>query len=261
MASRKRTIPKISAVSSAPRATLTPRWGSIRPGAPASIGGSMACPRRSSSRATGRSPISLSVRWMRRRWRASSGRKSTRRWNEQSRASVHYPFRVWAIERKSRDFHLEGTAVLVDHLIGSDHNAARGLERTARCVAESVAGPQSRLLANDAGPLHVLAPAAGVGDLPMAMRKLDGQIAAIGDLDRIGPEIATLVRLGMFGEELRLDGHPDVVVARVIHGRQSSKGGAPSPVARRRGEMSERGDQDGGDRLAGASRRLRQRQR
>src|SRR5438270_764155 len=92
------------------------------------------------------------------------------------------------------DLDVEALTLRRDHAVSAGHEARRGRERHAARVFERLARLEHRLLAHDAGPAHLLGASHGVGDAPVARLKLHGLRAAVDDLDRIGPEILTLVR-------------------------------------------------------------------
>src|SRR5262249_18628665 len=97
------------------------------------------------------------------------------------------------------------------HAVGSGHEARRCRQRHATGVFVRLAGLEHWRLADHAGALHLLEPAVGVGDLPVPGLELHRRRAAIGDLDRIGPEVIAVFRRRALGEEAR--GHLDLDVA------------------------------------------------
>ena len=67
------------------------------------------------------------------------------------------------------------------------------------------------------GPAHLLLPAFGVGDPPMALHERHRLVAEIGDFNGIAPEIAALVRVGALRLEGRLDGDFDPMRDSLVH--------------------------------------------
>src|SRR5271154_6996928 len=139
--------------------------------------------------------------------------------------SVQHASGIGAVEPGGGDFDGERVSVLVDHTVAASHHSARGLERATRGVTERLARLQRRLFPDHAGPFDLLEASFAIGNPPMAMRQLDHTRAEIGDLDRVGPEIAIVARLRAVGRELGLDSDLDLLRDRGKH--------LPSVAARR----------------------------
>ena len=90
-------------------------------------------------------------------------------------------------------------------------DAGRGLQRAPRGVLKRLAGPQHRLLADDARALDFLDVAGRVRDDPVTAEQLDRLLAFVGDADGVMEEPLVLERLRVLGRVLRLDLHPHVV--------------------------------------------------
>ncbi len=111
-----------------------------------------------------------------------------------------------------------------DHRVLTHHEAVRRLQRAAGGVAEALAGPDDRLLAHNAGALDLMLLAEAIGDDPVPALQLHGPLAAVLDLDRVGPEILTLRRFRTVRLVLRLDGDGDHVRDGLIHGEALAPG-------------------------------------
>ena len=126
-----------------------------------------------------------------------------------------------------------------------------GRQRTARRVGEAFARREDRLFADDARALHLLQPAVGVGDAPVAMHELHGPRSMVLDADRIGPEPAAGLGFRAVRHEFGFDGDLDFVCGLGVHGRQN----AQSPPARRARRRVIRAQQAAAGRRARAPRR------
>ena len=84
-------------------------------------------------------------------------------------------------------------------------------------VAEGLARPEHRLLADDARPAHLLQVAVAVDDLPVPRLQLHAVGRHVGDLDRVGEEVAAVVGRGFLFDETRQDGHADPSGHRLVH--------------------------------------------
>src|ERR1700749_2534516 len=81
---------------------------------------------------------------------------------------VQHPLRFRKVEGESGDGALKAPPRGIDHPIFADHQPARRGQRAARGVFERLPRRDRRLLADDAGAAHLLLPAIGVGDAPVA---------------------------------------------------------------------------------------------
>src|SRR6516164_5181844 len=99
-----------------------------------------------------------------------------------------------AVEREGWNLDPEAVAARSLHLIAADHDAGRGRQRSAAGVLEAFAGAEDRLLTDNAGAAHFLHPSVAVGDLPMAVAKLDRFLASIFDADMVGPYVTVFGR-------------------------------------------------------------------
>src|SRR5271163_1104169 len=131
--------------------------------------------------------------------------------------SVQHASGIGAFEPECGDFDGERVSVLVDHTVAAGHHSARGLKRATRGVTERLARLQRRLFPYHARPFDLLEASFAVGNPPMAMRQLNRGGAEIGDLDRVGPEIAIVARLRAVGRVLGLDGDLDLLRDRGKH--------------------------------------------
>src|SRR5215813_3388600 len=95
------------------------------------------------------------------------------------RRSVEANRLVGAIEREGRNANGEAVAAPRFHVIGADHDSRRRRQRRPARILEAFAGPENRLLADDARTAHLLHLAAVVGDPPVAAAQLDGFSAAV----------------------------------------------------------------------------------
>src|ERR1700722_8920406 len=131
--------------------------------------------------------------------------------------SVQHASGIGAVEPEGGDFDGERVSVLVDHTVAAGHHSARGLERTTGGVTERLARLQCRLFPYHARPFDLLEASFAVGNPPMAMCQLNRAGAEIGDLDRVGPEIAIVALLRAVGPVLWLDSDLDLLRDRGKH--------------------------------------------
>ena len=80
-----------------------------------------------------------------------------------------------------------------DHMVGSDHESGRRFQGRSRRVLKALAWFKQRLLADNAGPVHVLDAAACVGDLPGSPQQLHGFGALVLDLHAIRPYVVVVL--------------------------------------------------------------------
>ena len=113
--------------------------------------------------------------------------------------------RVGLSEGEGGDLRIELLAVLGDHLVGSVHGPKRGVEGAAGGVAERLAGPEDRLLADDARSADVLLLTLGVGDDPVPRDQLDGLTSLVGDGDMVDVHPAMLAGVGSGRQVLGLN--------------------------------------------------------
>src|SRR5690606_38948869 len=81
----------------------------------------------------------------------------------------------------------------------------------------AVARLQRRLLADDAGPAHLLDLSVAIGDVPVSGEQLDEFPRIVDDGDTVAPDIAALRRVGAVREVERLDRDFDVARDGAVH--------------------------------------------
>ena len=81
-----------------------------------------------------------------------------------------------------------------DHMVRANHEARRSIERRTRGILKRLPRPQQRLFADNAWTVHMLCPAARVGDLPGSSQQPNRVGALIFDPHAIGPNEAIVVR-------------------------------------------------------------------
>src|SRR6516225_819860 len=123
------------------------------------------------------------------------------------RRSVEANRLVGAIEREGRNANGEAVAAPRFHVIGADHDTRRRRQRGPARIFEAFAGPENRLLADDARTAHLLHLAAVVGDPPIAAAQLDCFSAAVLDADVVGPHVMVFDGRRLVLEVKRLDRH------------------------------------------------------
>ena len=116
------------------------------------------------------------------------------------------------------DRRFELRAVLGGDLEAAAHRSDRGVELAAAGIFEGFAGPEQRLLADDAEAANFLHARVAVGDDPVAGNDLRGDGADVLEGDRIGENVTLAGRIGLIGDELRNGARRDLVFLAFGHG-------------------------------------------
>ena len=89
------------------------------------------------------------------------------------------------------------------------HRARGRRQRAPAGVFETLAGFEYGLCTNDTGAADFLHPANLVGDLPVARDQLHSFPAVVFDGDRVRPQKAAFLRIGLVGQKHRKRAHPN----------------------------------------------------
>src|SRR5687767_9594875 len=104
--------------------------------------------------------------------------------------------------------------VLGDHLVAPAHRADGGGDGGAARVLERLSGLHERLLADHTLAFDFLYFVVRVRDDPVPAEEARGGLSGIGDRNRIGKDVAALLRVRLIGDENHARGNLDVVFLR-----------------------------------------------
>lgn len=121
-------------------------------------------------------------------------------------------------QREFVDHRFELRAVLGGDLEAAAHRSDCGVELAAAGVFEGLAGPEQRLLADDAEAANFLHSRVAVGDDPVARNDLRGDGADVLEGDGVGENVTLAGRIGLVGDELRNGARRDLVFLAFGHG-------------------------------------------
>lgn len=127
--------------------------------------------------------------------------------------------RLDELEDRGLRFELRSIGAL--HVKTPSHRAEGRWEWAARSVFEGLARLERRLFAHDAGAVDFFGMAGAVDDRPMAIEKLNGGVAFVGDVDRVEEEPST--RLGVAVLWRIAGANPDANAAGFCFGRGFEK--------------------------------------
>src|SRR5690606_5472840 len=104
----------------------------------------------------------------------------------------------------------------------SEHKAGRRVQRAAGGIFVGVAGLEMRLFSHDTRSVDFVDLTVLVSDMPIAIDESNGNIRVIRDHDLVAPDVAVVIRVGLFFEIIRINRHLDIPCQSTIHTRHTS---------------------------------------
>src|SRR6185369_10034210 len=100
---------------------------------------------------------------------------------------------------------LERMRILGHAEVGAAHRPVRRRDLGPARVLERLPRLEHRLVADDGEAAHLVDVAGGIGDDPVARDQLGGDLAAVGDRDRVRERVVALVALRLLGQVAHCD--------------------------------------------------------